>query len=205
MIFQKNKATNLNNFRNHDQLSGVASVNFILALVAIVFLARNGNSTEAIGYLEDAKTLYDFKDGNHNSTTLSLVSSTSPTNNSQMQNRTMRRKRWTPEENMNKTVATQIWDGLQARGCCGLKNETYWEQKYPKSCCAKPIPSDDEIRCEKTGVYQEGCERLINSYELNRMIVLAFVALVNLYLATTSGISAYKTYDYAQANQNVLS
>lgn len=108
-------------------------------------------------------------------------------------------------EPLTKERATCMWDRLQARGCCGIgaSAETYWSKKLPKSCCAQPNTSDSgELTCAQVDKdHEKPCEQIINMTNMNLMIVLALVALVNLYLATVSGVNAYRTLHYDEANQ----
>lgn len=107
---------------------------------------------------------------------------------------------------MNSSEATQIWDKLQLRGCCGLLNATTEWQKtgYPKSCCSNPMEmAENQLRCEGIDSnHSKPCIEVIGSTSLNLLIVLALIALVNLYLATVTGISAYRTFHYNEASQN---
>lgn len=115
----------------------------------------------------------------------------------------------TPPEPLNATTATKLWDELQQRGCCGFTNATIdWKDKLPKSCCLKPDSKDGEYFCAALDdQHKLPCLQLIESYatstkNLSLLLVLALIALVNLYLANVSGISAYRTFNYDEASQN---
>lgn len=113
-----------------------------------------------------------------------------------------------PATEMSAHEATCIWDRLQARGCCGLinANDTWKEDEIPKSCCARSEVKADppgKWRCEKPDSdHQRGCLELIGTTSLTLNIVLVLIALANLYLATVSVISTYKTFHYSEASQS---
>lgn len=116
------------------------------------------------------------------------------------------------DDPLSKTDATKIWDSLQSRGCCGLRNafvEWYLDnvQSLPKSCCSSPtIKSRDIYVCEKVDPYHDrACLNILRTPSLNLSIVLALIALVNLFLATVSGVSTYRTFHYSEASQNAYS
>lgn len=112
------------------------------------------------------------------------------------------------DEPLNKSEATRIWDSLQSRGCCGLKNATTeWmlngQHRMPKSCCSSPVKLNEFYICEKVDSYHDrACLDILQAPNLNLTIVLALIALVNLFLATVSGVSTYRTFHYSEASQN---
>ena len=112
-------------------------------------------------------------------------------------------------EDKKRKEATKIWDRLQERGCCGFNNYTLeWKEKIPKSCCAQTEREDagGEIKCKKVDVaHERPCRNFIEGANVQLMIVLALIALVNLYLATVTGLSTYRTFHYNEASQNAYS
>lgn len=111
-----------------------------------------------------------------------------------------------PSQPLTRAEATRIWDALQSRGCCGYQNATLeWQSGLPKSCCAEPITIDNGSKVVCKDIDQQHakpCLYLIESTSLNLLIVLALIALVNLYLATVFGVNTYRTFHYNEANQN---
>lgn len=107
---------------------------------------------------------------------------------------------------LDKIEATKLWDKLQARGCCGFNNATSeWESgKFPKSCCSKPGDVENNLYTCKLidEEHNHPCRCVIESSSLNLLILLALIALVNLYLATITGVNAYRTCHYDEANQS---
>lgn len=99
--------------------------------------------------------------------------------------------------------ATEIWDKLQARGCCGINNATLeWREKIPKSCCAESKEEGGKFTCKEIDTkHKDSCLELIRFSSLKLLLVLASIALVNLYLATVSGINAYRIFHYNEASQ----
>ena len=71
------------------------------------------------------------------------------------------------------------------------------------SCCSKPISQDGKYKCSSIeSYYARPCADLIGSAGMNLIIVLALIALVNLYLATVTGVSTYRTFHYDEASQS---
>jgi hypothetical protein len=188
----------------------VSSLNFVLAVAAILMLPTGQQLSQPFkDTLTQATSKYNFSDKPVvNPPQLSNISSLQPVANSdtsqlKVANLT-RPPRWINDAELSPENATKIWDSLQNRGCCGLTNGTAeWKDKIPKSCCADPKDESGEFKCKKVDEnHQQGCLELIESTGMNLLIVLALIALVNLYLASISGISAYKTYNYSEASQN---
>lgn len=110
------------------------------------------------------------------------------------------------EELTNKTEATQLWDKLQKRGCCGFKNYTEWSVTIPKSCCAEPIKLNSVYACKEVDpAHRDPCIKLIGAPNFYLLILSAAVALVNLYLCTITGVSTYRTLNYNEASQSAYS
>lgn len=115
------------------------------------------------------------------------------------------------DEPLTKQEATKVWDKLQSRGCCGLKNATEeWvvdnRLSLPKSCCSNATESSGLFLCETVDSdHKRACMDIIQSPSINLSIILALIALVNLFLATVSGISTYRTFHYSEASQNAYS
>ena len=202
-------------------LAIITSLNFVLAIVAIL-MAPSGPDLGKLftSTLEQAKTKYDFADKpippSNSSSLIERETLAGQVMNSTQPSRPVR---WAyngeappapgkPEgiaigsapsapvaRELTKKEATQIWDKLQARGCCGLRNATEdWKPKVPKSCCKEPIEANGEFLCKQIDAdHQQDCLTLIGSTSSNLYIVLALIALVNLYMATITGLSAYKT------------
>lgn len=105
---------------------------------------------------------------------------------------------------MNKADATKIWDKLQARGCCGFRNSTKeWVPDLPKSCCSQPIEENGKFTCKAIDkAHAHPCSCIIGASANSLLYVLALIALVNLYLATVSGVNAYRTFHYNEASQS---
>lgn len=144
--------------------------------------------------LKEAQKLYDFR---HNSTQVQSSGNASQSDGLNTEK--------TPS--MSKAEATKIWDSLQKRGCCGMRNGTSpWPDKIPKSCCnnsTSVINESGEISCNKTAGldHQTSCQELIESTSMKLIIVLALIGLVNFYMAITAGVNAYRTFHYNEANQ----
>lgn len=124
-----------------------------------------------------------------------------------------RTARMAPDEPpaINGTEATDFWDRLQGLGCCGLSNSTDWQLKFgmlPKSCCAeyKLDINNRNYYCEKTDANHEfACNLKIDSLSSSVLIALALAALVNLGMATLTGVSTCKHFHYTEANQSAYS
>jgi len=71
------------------------------------------------------------------------------------------------------------------------------------SCCSKPISQDVKFKCNSIeSYYARPCADLIGSAGMNLLIVLALIALVNLYLDTVTGVSTYRTFHYDEASRS---
>lgn len=81
----------------------------------------------------------------------------------------------------------------------------------PKSCCAKADEQNKEFVCMSPDEqHARPCIAIIESVSISTknltlLLVLALIALVNLYLANVTGISAYRTFHYNEASQNAYS
>lgn len=109
---------------------------------------------------------------------------------------------------MDKATATKIWDSLQERGCCGFRNRTVeWPTKLPKSCCCEPVEKAGEgWYCSAPDkINEKPCIEVIASKSFNLLIISALIALINLYLATITGMSAFRTLHYNEASQSAYS
>lgn len=145
---------------------------------------------------------------NYNISMLNTVAENVPNNNNSQLARVLTSSPSTDEPApKNATTGNRIWDRLQARGCCGIVNGTQeWIAEYkklPKSCCTK-LEGDNECHKVDAG-HSQGCLALISSTDLNLLIVLALIAVVNFYLAVTTGINAYRTFHYDEASQSAYS
>lgn len=196
----------------------MTTLNFVLALAAI-FLIPSGDdlSKPFQTTLEQAAIKYDYSDpvksaGSSSpfpnlqvlSSTSAATGTTAPPSNNSVERQTRSTVNDNKPADISPANATKLWDSLQARGCCGITNGTIeWKDKIPKSCCATPVNDTNFSHCKEIDqAHQKGCLALIASTSLNLVIVLALIALVNFYLATISGINAYKTYSYSEASQN---
>lgn len=229
----------------HAQLAALTSLNFLLAVAAIL-LVPAGNSDELANQfktrLGEGIKLYNFtlkppsqlNLPNGPSGAAAAAATSSPAANQSLAlplaaaNKDKHR-RMAPDGSvvepttvapaaailaappLNDTSATALWDDLQARGCCGISNYTDWGPKLPKSCCSKPDEEREEFVCKSVDErHKLPCIQVIetvtiNTKNFNFLLLLAFIALVNLYLANVTGISAYRTFHYNEASQNAYS
>lgn len=191
-------------------MATLTSINFILSVAAILML-QNGREIESLigARLRQAQSLYDHK----LKFPVPVNQTAAPSSLDDNKIRPARmafsdelnRSSDIGEKPLNATEATQIWDNLQSRGCCGYQNyTTEWKDRIPKSCCAKPVEAaNGEQQCKEVDSdHQKSCLAIISSLDLYLLIVLALVALVNLYLATVTGISTYRTLNYNEASQS---
>lgn len=108
----------------------------------------------------------------------------------------------TIEQALSREDATLIWDKLQSRGCCGFRNHTEWNI-LPKSCCSTPIEENGKQLCrEVDSIHQKACKDIFRSFDFYLLVLLALIALINLYLATVTGVSTYRTLSYNEASQS---
>lgn len=112
-------------------------------------------------------------------------------------------------KSMDAKVATKIWDYLQSsKSCCGIENgQKEWkevgERKIPKSCCSKPIDSDNKRFCETVDPeHQRGCLDLAGLPVEYLWLATVAIAIVNIFLAVVTGLSSYRLYHYDEANTN---
>lgn len=109
----------------------------------------------------------------------------------------------------NGTESTQLWDKLQARGCCGFANYTDWST-LPKSCCAHPVSAKpgepDKWSCKEVdGGHEQPCEEFITNQQRHLPALLVILLLVQAYMAIVSGLNTYRLFHYNEANQNAYS
>lgn len=191
----------------HTQLAFVTSLNFALALVAVLMVPSGqelGQQFEVT--LKQAIEKYQFSVPSLDKAEIRVNVS---------ENGTIKEYRWIKDETSNNSTAirelspqnaTELWDKLQTRGCCGIRNATAeWPPNMvPKSCCDNPVTKDSKMLCEKIdAAHNVGCLNIISRTSSNLLIVLSLIALVNFYLALVTSISAYRTFHYDEASQNV--
>lgn len=188
-----------------------------MAVVAILMLPPGSDIAPLFGdRLDQARKIYNYKDKPEQNNQTFLTDSMHSSNDLlKSNNRTTR----DAVENTTTTspiappilepkLATDMWDSLQERGCCGFKNATteWGPQRLPKSCCCDPKEKNGEYYCEKVDSWHDRpCIEVIEARSFNLLLTLAMIALVNLYLASVSGISALRTFHYNEASQNAYS
>lgn len=178
-------------------------------MVAILLLQNGRVEIESLfgARLKQAQSLYDRKDK-----FTGLLNQTAPSSTPDENKLRPARMAFSYESSdnggetpLNATEATRIWDNLQARGCCGYQNyTTEWKDRLPKSCCDKPVEAaNGEQQCKDAdSAHQKSCSSIISSLDRYLLVVLALIALVNLYLATVTGVSTYRTFNYNEASQS---
>lgn len=184
----------------------LTSLNFVLAFCAIFLVPSKADLNGLFkDRLAEAQKIYDYKDSfnvttnliqaNRTARALNFDSITEPKLDQPIKS-----------EPLNATVATQIWDRLQQRGCCGFLNATEWQKEgLPKSCCQKSLvqPKDGFWKCPAVDEqHNRGCNEVIELTSVQLLTLLALAALVNLYLATVTGVTTYRTFHYNEASQN---
>lgn len=168
-----------------------------MAVVALFLAPSCADVTKLFGdKLLTLQGSYDFTDKP------AIINQTAPIDAGNSSNANATTK---PPVKQDKLSSTKTWDFIQERGgCCGLRNYTAeWKDKLPKSCCSSPLQSGADFICQAVDLkHNRPCEEIIASTSLYFSIVVAFIALVNLYLATVTGISTYRTFHYNEASQN---
>lgn len=109
--------------------------------------------------------------------------------------------KWENDDDME--AITDIWNNLQAGGCCGIDGYNDWDKwrpdgypgsSYPNSCCDTPnvtLDSDPSVElCDKETVYLEGCRKSVQEADSNQMTMTFWIGVFELGLA----VVAYKVY-----------
>ena len=202
-----------------EKLALLSSINCIVALAMVLVVPSPKDVSQMfIGRLEEAKLKYNFTERFPNTTIEAAIPQAEKIGGSVIVADLKDKapiKRWaeTPEQpevakqNLSSHEATELWDKLQARGCCGIQTNSTWDpNQLPKSCCSEELRRNTDKGgqiCQMIDLkHQHGCLELIGKTSDTLKIVLILIALANLYLAIVSGISTYRTIHYSEASQS---
>lgn len=161
------------------------------------------------GELESLEKLYDFTDkpaidpANVNGTQTNQQTDSLPQVLELNQTTAKAPNKRQASNQLTKENATKVWDFLQSRGCCGFNSSDEWKTDLPKSCCSNPKANGSKYTCEKADEeHKRACKDVIDMERYKSIGLLAFIGLINLYLAVISLIGAYRTLHYDEASQN---
>ncbi|KAJ0055880.1 hypothetical protein NL108_014261, partial [Boleophthalmus pectinirostris] len=80
-------------------------------------------------------------------------------------------------EKTDNSTSINFWDVTQEKmECCGVKNESDWKGKIPKSCCIRPC-NPDAPTYYKTGCFEKA-KVLFEDYFLTSGIVVIVLCIV---------------------------
>lgn len=208
----------LDSYNHQKQLAILTTINVLLVPAAYLLMQTNQSDLPALFHdkLVPLEKDYDFKekptladqtsDGHNDKTATPQDSETSPMGQLPKVLETTQTNKTKRDIDEPKREATRKWDLLQSRGCCGFNSTDEWNALgvgIPKSCCESPEHIDSKYTCKKADDdHKRPCREVIELEQYKSIGVLAFIGLVNVYLAVISLIGAYRTLHYDEASQN---